>query len=121
MQWILLATCAALPLCGCGKPAQVVQCPDLAAVTPASIDPALVGGLTARLAGPDRENTITEAVAEIHARDRSLDADAITDILIAADCPNDLARPDHDIAAVRDRTAAFRAEVDQILGNTGTQ
>lgn len=46
-------------------------CPDPAAITPPSIDSEYVTNLTARLAGPDRENSITEAIAEIHTRDPS--------------------------------------------------
>ena len=121
MNWIPLAGCAALLLTGCGKPAPAVQCPIPADVAPASIGAAYVQGLTARLAGPDRENSIALAIAEMHTRDPSIDADTITDILIAADCPNTLARPDHDINAVRDQTNAFRTEVEQVLGKPATQ
>lgn len=121
MYRIPLAACVGLLLAGCGKPAPAVQCPVPADVAPASIGAAYVEGLTATLAGPDRENSIAAAIAEMHARDPSIDADTLTDILVAADCPNALARPDRDINAVRDQTNAFRTQVEQVLGKPATQ
>jgi hypothetical protein len=110
--------CLAILLAGCGDVTARVQCPDLSSVAPASIGgAAYVRGLSERLAGPDRENTVTEAVAEIERRGPRLGSDAITNILIAADCPNAAARPNRSEAADRARTAEFRAQVQQILGN----
>ncbi len=74
-------------------------------------------GLTGRLAGPDRANTVTEAIAEMHRRDPTIDADGLTNILITADCPNALAKPRHDGDDDRARIAAFRAQVEYMLGN----
>ncbi len=121
MNRILMAAGLTLLLCGCGRRDDGVQCPDVAAVAPASIGVPFVANLTGQYAGPDRETSILEAITQIHQRDPSLDADTITNILIAADCPNALKRPDHDISAVRDSDGAFRAQVDQILGNTADQ
>ncbi len=74
--------------------------------------------LTTRLAGPDRANSITEAITEIRRRDPAIDADGLTNILIVADCPNALAKPAHDNADDRTRIAAFRAQVEFLLGNS---
>ncbi len=116
MTRMIAAAGLALLLGGCVQSAAPVQCPDPAAVAPASIGgAAFVAGLSGRLAGPDRENSITEAIGAIHQRDPSLGADRITDILIAADCPVAASRPDNGAAADRARIAGFRAQVDQLL------
>jgi hypothetical protein len=112
----LTAGCAALSLGGCAGDAPAMQCPDPAAVAPPSIGTSFITGLSARLAGPDRENTIAEAIAEMHRRNPKLGSSVITDVLIAADCPVAAAQPDHDEAADRARIAGFRAQVDQLLG-----
>lgn len=112
----LSATGFALLLAGCAQPAAPLTCPDPAAVAPPAIGTPYIHDLTARLAGPDRENSIALAIAEIHARAPVLDSMAVTDILIAADCPNSLAQPDDSDANDRARIAAFRAQVDQIIG-----
>ncbi len=108
-------------LSACSKATQPVQCPDPTTVVPASVGVSYVAGLTSRLAGPDRANTISEAIAEIHARDPSIDADGLTNILIAADCPNVAAKPGHSGEVDRDQITNFRAQVDQLLGNGGGQ
>ncbi|WP_066801312.1 hypothetical protein [Sphingomonas soli] len=112
-----IVTGLALMLGGCGHTPSPAACPDPGAVAPPSIGTAFVKDLTGRLAGPDRENTIAEAVAEIHRRDPSLGSATVTNILIGADCPNALSRPDHDLEADRARIAGFRAQVDQLLGD----
>jgi hypothetical protein len=108
-------------LAGCARAGPPAQCPDLAATVPPSIGAPFVTGLGSRLAGPDRENVIAGAIAEIRRRDPSIGTDGIVDILIAADCPNVLARPEQDINADRDRIAAFRAQVEQGPGTGNGQ
>lgn len=110
----IVAGLALLFLSACGK-SPVPACPDPASVTPPTIGTAFVTNLTARLALGDRENTISEAITAIRQRDPSLDATTITDILVAADCPNALAKSDNEPDADRARIAAFRAQVDQLL------
>lgn len=105
---------------GCGQPpARVprgVHCPDAAGVAPGAIGgAAFVANLTGRLAGSDRENVVAEAVAEMRRAAPDIGDAAITNVLIAADCPLAAARPDHDAAADRDRIATFRAQIAQIL------
>lgn len=116
MQRILPAAGLALLLASCSGAADVAQCPDPAAVAPASIGASYVAGLSQQLAGPDRENSITVAIADLHRRDPKLDSTAITNILIAADCAVVSAKPDHDDATDRARVSGFRAQVDQLLG-----
>ncbi len=106
-----------LLLWGCAQAAPPAQCPDLATTVPASIGAPFLAGLTGRLAGPDRENGIAEAIAEIRRRDPSLGSAAIVDILLAADCPNMRSLPGRDIAAERERVANLRAQVEDMLGN----
>lgn len=113
-----------LPLCalplagGCGAaPRTQVQCPAFADVAPAAIGSDYLADLSHRLAGPDRANTVATAVADMRGRAPTLTADELTDILIAADCPNAIARPDHGIAADRARIAAFRAQVMTIMND----
>jgi hypothetical protein len=110
------AVAGALAGCGQQQPQAQIQCPDRSAILPASVGgPAFVQGLTARLAGPDRENTIVWAITEMHRRAPQLGGDVITDVLIAADCPNAIGKPDHSEAADRTRIKEFRAQVDQLL------
>lgn len=116
MKTIMVALCLGLVLAGCANEAPAVECPVPADVAPASIGgAAYVTGLTARLAGDDRENSITEAIGEIRSKAPELGSAAIVDILIAADCPNAVAMPDRSETAVRARIAAFRAQVEQLL------
>lgn len=105
---------ALLLLAACGK-SPVPACPDPASVAPPTIGAAFVTNLTTRLALGDRENTIAEAITALRKRDPSLDSTTITDILIAADCPNALAKSDNEPDADRARIAAFRAQVAQLL------
>lgn len=115
---MVTATAAASLLTGCAASAPQArnECPDPWAVAPPSVaDAAYMEGLTERLAGPDRENTIVQAIGEVHRRAPQAGNDTITNILIAADCPNVARKPDHSEAAERDRIAGFRAQVDQIL------
>ncbi len=108
---------AALFVCGCSAAPQAqVQCPVLADVAPPAIGSDYLVDLGHRLAGPDRANTIVTAISDMRTRAPTLTADEMTDILIAADCPNANARPDHDIAADRARIAAFRAQVLELMG-----
>ncbi len=111
-----------LPLCvlllagGCATaPKAQVQCPAFADVAPPAIGSDYLEGLSQRLAGPDRANTVATAVADMRTRAPTLTADQMTDILIAADCPNAIARPNHDLAADRARIAAFRAQVMTLM------
>jgi hypothetical protein len=118
MNMQALAAISLTLLAGCAARAPALQCGDPGAVAPANVGgAAFVNDLTGRLAGPDRENVIEEAIATIHQREPGLSIDAITDILIAADCPNALSKPYHDANADRARIAAFRAQVDQIIGH----
>jgi hypothetical protein len=107
-----------LLIAGCGEAQTAAQCPDSVDVAPPSIGGAsFVTGLTMRLAGPDRENSISEAIAAMRRADPALDASEITDILIAADCPNVAAQPGGSENADRARIAAFRAQVVELLGD----
>lgn len=118
MKMLVFAGGLVLLLAGCGQARTAVQCPDPAEVAPPSIGGAsYVAGLTMRLAGPDRENSISEAIAAMRRADAALDASEITDILIAADCPNVALLPGGSEDAARARIAAFRAQVDALLGD----
>ena len=111
----LLGICL-LVLVGCARAPAPVQCANPTEVAPNSIGGAqFLQGLTAKLAGGDRENTIVEAIGEIRHRDPALTNDAITDIIIAADCPNSAARAGHDDPAVRADLAALRAQVEPLV------
>ena len=69
-----------------------------------------------RLAGGDRENTITEAIGEIHRMAPQLDANEITDLLLAADCAN-AARDESEAPEVtKQRMATLRAQVTALIG-----
>lgn len=117
MKTLRFATGLILVLAGCTNNAPAAVCPAPADVAPASVGgPAYVADLTQRLASGDRENSITEAIGEIRSKAPELDPTAITDILIAADCPNAAALPDQSEAAVNARIATLRAQVEQILG-----
>lgn len=113
---LLVATVPILLIAGCIQARAPVHCPDPARVAPASIGGvAFVANLTGRLAGPDRENVVAEAISEMRKTAPDMSNEAITNVLIAADCPVAAAKPDHDAAADRDRIATFRAQIDQIL------
>jgi hypothetical protein len=93
-----------------------IACPDPALVAPASIGGAsAVTGLTALLNGPDRLNTIKGAAARFRKRDPSITNSVITDIIIAADCPNLMASGVPSAHDERARIAATRAQVTSIL------
>jgi len=113
----ILSLCALLLAGGCAAaPKTQVQCPAFADVAPPAIGSDYLMDLSHRLAGPDRANTVTTAVADMRSRVPTLTADEMTDILIAADCPNAIAGPDHDLAADRARIAAFRAQAMTLMG-----
>lgn len=101
-------------LIGCGQRSEPA-CPVIADLVPASVDAAYVSTLTRRLAGDDRENSITEAIAELRRRDPKIAADTITNILIAADCPNVITEPNSEIDHERERVARLRAQVEVLL------
>ncbi len=112
---------ALLMASGCAaEPAQKAQCPAFADVAPPMIGADYLEDLSHRLAGPDRANTVVTAVADIRTRAPNLSADEVTDILIAADCPNAAAKPMHDLAAERANIAAFRAQVLTLMAPTPT-
>jgi hypothetical protein len=93
-----------------------MQCPDAAEVAPASVGGAeAVRALTPRLAGPDRENIIGEAVHSLRARDPSLSQDTIADILIAADCPNVAGDPALDGKEQARRVSDLREQIEAVL------
>ena len=112
-----LVTGLALALTACGRAPETLTCAAPAGAVPPSIGPDYVAGLTSRLAGPDRANSITEAIGEMRRLDPAIGADGLTNILMIADCPNALASPPADGADDRARIAAFRAQVDTLLGN----
>lgn len=115
---LLCAIASAVLVTGCAREPAPIDCPSAAAVAPAAIGgAAYVAGLTDRLAGADRENVILEAIGEMRHADPAMRSDAITNVLIAADCPVAAARPDHTAAASRARIAHLRAQVDQLLGS----
>ena len=109
------AMVALLLVAACRQPSEQMTCPDPQTVASPTIGAAFVNGLTGRLAGPDRENMITEALAEIQRRDPTLDKTTIINIMVAAECPNVFAKPDHDPKTMRARIALFRAQVMQLL------
>jgi hypothetical protein len=93
-----------------------MQCPDPGEVAPQAIGGAdAVRTLTSRLAGPDRENVIGEAVHSLRARDPSLSQDAIADILIAADCPNVAGDPSLDGTEQTRRISELRSQIEAVL------
>ena len=113
---ILLFLVPGLSLVSCSSSGPHLQCPDPAEVAPASVGGAeAVRALTPRLAGPDRENVISEAVHSLRASDPSLSQDAIADILIAADCPNVAGDPALDGRAQARRMADLRGEIESVL------
>lgn len=117
MKNLAAMTGLALLLAGCSNSSSPTTCPAAVDVAPASLGgEAFVTGLTRRLAGGDRENSITEAIRQIHDKAPQLDSNAIADILIAADCPNAAALPDQSEAAINARIATFRAQVEALLG-----
>jgi len=105
-------TSAVFLLAACTSPAPPT-CPDAASVVPAKLGGATyLGGLTERLAGPDRENVVLEAVQDMRKKDPALTPDEMIDILIAADCPN--TDPTTSDANERARIKVFRDNVEQI-------
>jgi len=121
MHRIAGLACVTLLLCGCSRQESAGQCAPLSSVVPKSINPELAAGFTARFAGPDRANSIAEAITQIHAADPSLNADQITNILIVADCPNAAASGAQDEAGTRTRLGRFRAQVVTLLGDQSIQ
>ena len=112
MKW-MTASALLILTAGC-KPAQRgAVCPDPQAVAPASIGAKAVTALTPVLAGPDRENEISEAIHRFRATDPTISDDTVIDIMIAADCPN--ASPGADAATMKARAGRLRAEVAGIL------
>jgi hypothetical protein len=108
---------AGLLLCSCSPSKLPIACPDPALVAPASIGGAsAITALTGPLAGPDRVNTIKEAAARFRKRDPSITNSAITNFIIAADCPNLMASGAPSAQAERARISAIRAQVTSILG-----
>lgn len=108
---------ALLLTAGCGRQAESATCPSARDLAPSSVPAGYLDDLTARLAGPDRENSISEAVARMHRTAPQLTASEVTDILIAADCPN-TSTSDDDVASMRARIAEFRGQVDVLMGNS---
>jgi hypothetical protein len=107
---------SALLLFGCSQHQPPVSCPDLTAVVPASLGGAkAVAGLTARLAGPDRENVIDETATRFRRQDPAITNDTIINIMIAADCPNVIAKGVPDARAERARIATIRNQVVRII------
>lgn len=107
---------AGLLLCNCSSSELPIACPDPALVAPTSIGGAsAVTGLTGPLAGPDRVNTISGAAARFRKLDPSITNSAITNIIIAADCPNLMASGAPSAKVERARIAAVRAQVSSIL------
>lgn len=108
-------TSISLLFAACTSPAPQA-CPDSSAVVPPTLGgAAYLRGLTDRLAGGNRENAISEAMADMQQRAPKLTSDERLDILIAADCPNAAASPYRTEASERARIAAFRGEVEQIV------
>jgi len=105
-----------LLLCGCSAGRHDAGCPPVSDAVTSQVGEPFVAGLTLRLAGSDRENAISEAVAEIHRKAPSLDADEVADVLIAADCPNAAKGEGGDPAATESRLAEIRAQVLAVLG-----
>ncbi len=108
---VVLATAACAP-----KPA--AQCPDPAAVAPASVGGAAeVQSLAGMLSGPDQENAVNAGAQELHRRDPHLSKDQITDILIAADCAGHRDR----LGTIYDpaqRTKVIAGQVDAIMAKS---
>ena len=116
MSRISIALLAITLASGCSSDKHETSCTIAADIAPASISPGYIADLTMRLAGGDRENAITEAVAQIHQKAPELDADEIADILIAADCANAARGQSEDPAVTKQRLATFRAQVVTLLG-----
>ena len=116
MSRISIALVAALLVSGCSSEKHEANCTIASDIAPSSISPGYIADLTMRLAGGDRENTISEAVSQIHQKAPEMDADEIADILIAADCANAAQGQSEDPAVTKQRLATFRAQVVTLLG-----
>lgn len=103
-------------LCSCNLSKPPIACPDPALVAPASIGGAsAVTGLTSPLSGPGRENTIKEAAARFRKRDSRITNSEITNIIIAADCPNLMASGAPSAQEKRARISVVRAQVTSVV------
>src|SRR5690606_4043497 len=100
---------------GCSNNPAETSCAVATDIAPSTISPRYIADLTVRLAGGDRENTITEAVGRIHTLAPHLDADEIADILIGADCVNATRGQSQDPAVAKQRMATLRAQVETLL------
>jgi len=111
-----LLVCPVL-LWGCAPRRPPISCPDPGLVAPPAIGGAkAITSLTPLLAGGNWENEVDEAAARFRRADPSISADAVLDVMIAADCPNLVARGVPDARTERDRVATIRERVATILG-----
>lgn len=99
----------------CSSHSSSEECPKVSDMSP-SLDAGWFADLSARLAGPDRANSISEAVANLHRTHPEMDSTMIEDVLIAADCPV-VTRAGLSADGAKARIADLRGQVDQILKN----
>lgn len=100
-----------LPI-ACKPAAPSATCTISSSAAPASIGgAAAIASLTPVLAGPDRENSIDEAIRRFRTLDPTISDDQMIDIMIAADCPNG----GTDMERRRSRAKRLRAEVGALL------
>jgi hypothetical protein len=116
MRIALFAASATLLLMSCADGGKLPRCGDGYSVASPAIGKAFVRDLTSRLAGPDRENTIAEAIRQMRSKDPTIATDDVVDVVIAADCPNVTARADADRSSDLAHVAALREQVYALLG-----
>ena len=107
---LLMTATMLLAACAHEKPPECPKAGDLSS----SLDSGWFADLTVRLEGPDRQNSIADAIANLHRTYPEMDATMIADVLIAADCPaaTRAALPED---GARRRIATLRAQVEQSL------
>jgi hypothetical protein len=112
MHKTILALTATLLLGACSH-GQAAICPQASDLSP-SLDDAWFADLSVRLAGPDRQNTIIEAIHTLHRTHPEFGSTIIADVLIAADCPA-ATKATLSEGDAKARIATLRAQIDEAL------
>lgn len=105
---------AVMLISACSAHSSSAECTKVSDLSP-SLDAGWFADLSTRLAGPDRENSISEAVANLHRTHPEMDATMVEDVLIAADCPV-ATRAGLSADGVKARIADLRGQIGQVLG-----
>lgn len=112
MKALCLLT-ATILLSACSAHSTSARCASAADLSP-DLDAAWFADLSARLAGPDRENSISEAIFNLRRTHPEFNSTMVEDVLIAADCPA-ATRAGLSADGAKGRIADLRAQVDQIM------